>query len=235
MNELGEEESSEEEEVVIPEESKISKTLSDKTTKTVVLLVLCMLFMLAVCSLDTYVDPIYLHEQALKNLSHLFELKGNFYPQYKQAYEHFIKETRSLEYPLVFLTAPDPYADNFSDELIMKEWEPKLSSLRKDEYSSVSIVDEHGTEFIAAFSTQSYVLIESKINICRTSFIVVVLGLASIYFTKDAQELVLDPLERMIEKVKLIAKNPLAAATEEVHEAGIMSFASQKEEDNLID
>lgn len=47
--------------------------------------------------------------------------------------------------------------------------------------------------------------------------------------------LVLDPLERMIEKVKLIAKNPLAAATEEVHEAGIMSFASQKEEDNMID
>jgi len=28
-----------------------------------------------------------------------------------------------------------------------------------------------------------------------------VLGLASIYFTKDAQELVLDPLERMIEKI----------------------------------
>jgi len=33
----------------------------------------------------------------------------------------------------------------------------------------------------------------------------------------------------MIEKVKLIAKNPLAAASDEVHEAGIMSF-KQKEE-----
>ena len=54
-----------------------------------------------------------------------------------------------------------------------------------------------------------------------------VLGLASIYFTKDAQELVLDPLERMIEKVKLIAKNPLAAATDEVNEAGVMSFLSK--------
>lgn len=187
MNELGEEESSEEEEVVIPEESKISKTLSDKTTKTVVLLVLCMLFMLAVCSLDTYVDPIYLHEQALKNISHLYELKGDFYPHYTKAYDHFIKETRSLEYPLVFLTAPDPYSTTgFTDQLIIKEWEPKLSSLRKDEYQSVQITDSHGIEFIAAFSTQAYVLIESKINICRTSFIVVVLGLASIYFTKDA-------------------------------------------------
>jgi len=48
--------------------------------------------------------------------------------------------------------------------------------------------------------------------------------MASIYFTRDAQNLVLDPLERMIEKVKLIAKNPLAAATDEVNEAGVMTF-----------
>lgn len=57
-----------------------------------------------------------------------------------------------------------------------------------------------------------------------------VLGLASIYFTKDAQELVLDPLERMIEKIKAIAKNPLVAASEEVNEAGLMSFMSKTEE-----
>ena len=57
--------------------------------------------------------------------------------------------------------------------------------------------------------------------------------MASIYFTKDAQVLVLDPLERMIEKVKLIAKNPLAAATDEVHEAGVMSFMSKSDEKNI--
>jgi hypothetical protein len=58
--------------------------------------------------------------------------------------------------------------------------------------------------------------------------------MASIYFTKDAQVLVLDPLERMIEKVKLIAKNHLAAATDEVHEAGVMSFMN-KNDDKGID
>ena len=54
------------------------------------------------------------------------------------------------------------------------------------------------------------------------------LGVASIQFTKDATELVLDPLERMIEKVKLIAKNPLAAATEEIEQAGVMSFMNKE-------
>ena len=43
-------------EMVIPEESKISKTLSDKTTKIVVILVLFLLFMLAFYSTDSYIS-----------------------------------------------------------------------------------------------------------------------------------------------------------------------------------
>jgi hypothetical protein len=38
-----------------------------------------------------------------------------------------------------------------------------------------------------------------------------VLSLASIYFTKDSQTLVLDPIEGMLEKVNLLANDPLAA------------------------
>lgn len=40
----------------VPEESKISKTLSDKTTRTVVILVLVLLFLLALCSIDSYTE-----------------------------------------------------------------------------------------------------------------------------------------------------------------------------------
>ena len=71
---------------------------------------------------------------------------------------------------------------------------------------------------------KSYTTVESIINICRTSFVILILSLSSIFFTQDAQNLVLDPLERMIEKVKMIAKNPLIAASDEVNEAGVMSF-----------
>jgi hypothetical protein len=35
---------------------------------------------------------------------------------------------------------------------------------------------------------------------------------------------VLTPIERMLEKVKLIAKNPLAAASDEVENAGVMTM-----------
>lgn len=51
------------------------------------------------------------------------------------------------------------------------------------------------------------------------------LAIAAHYFTKDASDLVLEPLERMIEKVTMIAKNPLSAATDKIDSAGVMSFA----------
>ncbi len=53
--------SDEDKEYDIPEESKISKTLSDKTTRTVVILVLVLLFLLALCSVDTYTETDIVH------------------------------------------------------------------------------------------------------------------------------------------------------------------------------
>lgn len=61
-------------------------------------------------------------------------------------------------------------------------------------------------------------------SIGRTIFVCLVLTIASFFFTSDANTLVLGPIERMLEKVKLIAKNPLAAASDEVEDAGIYSM-----------
>ena len=58
--------------------------------------------------------------------------------------------------------------------------------------------------------------------------ILLVLSISSFLFNKDARELVLDPLDRMIEKVKLIAKNPLAASSNEINEAGVMCFVEMQ-------
>ena len=63
------------------------------------------------------------------------------------------------------------------------EFEPSLKSLRKDEYQSVSFVASDGEDFIASFSMKQYTLTESIINIVRTSFVVVVLSMSSIFFT----------------------------------------------------
>lgn len=53
------------------------------------------------------------------------------------------------------------------------------------------------------------------------------LSIASIYFAMDATTLVLQPIERMLEKVKMISRNPLAAASDEIENAGMLSIVTQ--------
>lgn len=59
---------SDEEEVEIPEESKISKILSDKTTRTVVILVLVMLFSTQLCQPENYLETYALHDLAMEQV-----------------------------------------------------------------------------------------------------------------------------------------------------------------------
>lgn len=66
------------------------------------------------------------------------------------------------------------------------------------------------------YSIKEYAIIEGIIGLSRTTFICIVLAIGSIFFSSDANNLVLNPIERMLEKVKFIAKNPLAAASDEV-------------------
>lgn len=68
----------------------------------------------------------------------------------------------------------------------------------------------------------------SLLSIGRTIYVCVVLSIASIYFSNDATVLVLNPIERMLEKVKLISRNPLAAASDEIEQAGMLSMITNQ-------
>lgn len=72
----------------------------------------------------------------------------------------------------------------------------------------------------------------SLLSILRTIFVCGVLSLASYFFTNDANTLVLNPIERMLEVVRLIAKNPMAAASDEVQKAGMLSAMQRQQEGN---
>lgn len=57
---------------------------------------------------------------------------------------------------------------------------------------------------------------ESQLNailgLVRTTFVIVVLVLGAILFSKDANDLIVTPIENMLAKVRRISDNPLAAA-----------------------
>lgn len=84
-----------------------------------------------------------------------------------------------------------------------------LTAYRKDE---VDILEIENLE--AHFSIKEYNTQESILNILRTTFICSLLLLAAMIFSKDANNLALHPIERMINKVNRIANNPLMALEE---------------------
>ena len=82
---------------------------------------------------------------------------------------------------------------------------------------------DNSTTFTCIYSTRYENKINSVLSIGRTTFVCIVLAIASIYFSHDATVLVLNPIERMLEKVKMLAKNPLAAASDEIEQAGLLT------------
>lgn len=56
---------------------------------------------------------------------------------------------------------------------------------------------------------------QAGMDIGLTLFICLILTVFSIYFSKDAQELIIEPIENMIIRVNRIAENPVRAAQEQ--------------------
>lgn len=132
----------------MPEESKISKTLSDKTTRTVIVLVLVLLFLLALCNVDTYSETDIIHHAGIIHLKSIYDLGPTQYPAYKAAYETFVTKTTEIdeEFPLIYLHIADPNTKdglypvitNDEDLVNIEFGGIKLSDLRAGEFSSVS-------------------------------------------------------------------------------------------------
>ena len=54
------------------------------------------------------------------------------------------------------------------------------------------------------------------LNIARSVFIIVLLVLGAYFLNRDSRQLVLQPIERMLQRVQEMAENPLAIADSRV-------------------
>lgn len=95
---------------------------------------------------------------------------------------------------------------------------PRLE-LRKQEttwYTPVvhekSFFEEHAEwQFVFVYDIRKYVQWEAALGIVQTVFIVMVLAIGAFLFSRDVENLVLQPIERMINKVEKIRQDPLYA------------------------
>jgi len=86
------------------------------------------------------------------------------------------------------------------------EWEPFTPQMiTRSEYNQ--------WRFIFYFDLRPLIRQEAALNIGTTIFVCIVLCVASLFFSSDANALVLTPVEQMIQTVQAIRDNPLAAKT----------------------
>ena len=67
-------------------------------------------------------------------------------------------------------------------------------------------------DLAALFDKRTNTRLDAGLSICRTIFICIILTGGALFFTKDTNDLVIIPIDKMLDKVKKIAKNPLEAA-----------------------
>merc|ERR1712190_216267 len=88
-----------------------------------------------------------------------------------------------------------------------------LRPAERDSYSPRLVLrdDYLKWRFTFWFDLRAYTRHEAALNICTTIFVCIVLCVASLFFSNDANMLVLQPVEQMITKVEIIRDNPLLA------------------------
>jgi class 3 adenylate cyclase len=180
----------------VTSESKVGNKMSEVTMKRVIIIVMAMLFILPLFDNEFYFNFQTSWEYGLVEIRSFYDNGG-----YENVTDKYIDFHKDDIRPLVYLR----YLKD--DDAHIWEGDTPFYDLRYNEiyYTSTG-------EFISIFDTRFDARLTSLLNIIRTIFICIILTLGSIYFSKDSDTLVIKPIGKMIEKVKIIAKNPIAAA-----------------------
>ena len=198
-----------------PKESKVSKLLSDLTTQRVVVLIITLTFCLPMLDLASYTDPPHVPVYAVQALADAHKTMTPV--EFKKLCDTFSnKEKEDKYYPLVYISGPDcgPYYFGSS-----------VDGLRESE----KIIGEQGGYSIVA-DMRAQTKLNAGLSIGRTIFLCILLAAGAILFSHHTTTLVLYPLESMMEKANLLAKDPMAfcLATDD-EDLGIYSMQAKME------
>ena len=189
------------------EETRVGARLSDLTTRRVIVGVLALLFMLPLFDIHTYDHRTGLETGGLRMLHTMFvaergtELSDGFF----DAVEMYQSQATDM-YALV-VDGIDFSNHSKTDFTLDRDIG---AGLRCEEYQYTTYVsEENGSVSYAFFDMRDASRLKALLNMGRTAFVCFVLGLGAMLFSKDANTLVLKPIERMVKKVREVSENPL--------------------------
>jgi len=180
----------------IPEESKVGKKLSDLTTRRVIILVLAMLLSVPIFTVSTYIPELNSFQFGLTLLSRYENNTAGF----NFVFDKYVEEQRKIRTPIILLNA---------EGVIWQDDSVNPDDLRTSEKEIVSAKEG---DYVSIYDLRKNTKLQAALSICITIFVCFILASGALLFSKEANDLVIAPIEQMIQKVNRIAANPLEAA-----------------------
>ena len=191
---------------LVPAESHVGAEMSDRTTKKVIIGILVMLIGIPLLQAD---EVVYRNEFSMNMvLENRLNLANEFNDAALEDWE--FSESLLLNTTKCIDLTYRGFDDGLHENAIIPTDRAKTSDLRQEEMN-VIIISALGRSrtMTAIFDATARVREEALLGILLTSFIIVLLGLGMISFTKDVRNLVIVPIEKMIQLVREISENPL--------------------------
>jgi class 3 adenylate cyclase len=192
----------------LPNESNISRTVSDSITKKVIIIILMMLFISPLVDEDVYANDSYFSYLAICQMSNTYMADYNDVDGVKEFLDFTISHYE-------FTDSTPPIIDIvFQNNITLYNntlYSNKTYRIDEQAYSYYL-----GGSTVVKYSIKHLSVLISKINIVRTFFAIACLYYMAYVLEQDSTKLVLEPLQVMINVVEEVASDPVNATNLEM-------------------
>lgn len=174
-------------------DTRVGSKLSNLTTKRVISLVLIMLLILPLFDTGFYRNEVS-WDTDLEVLTQFIDTDS-----YETVKDLFIVDQSSTKYPLIHFS----YTDSEGNSEFTWTGDAEYLEMRYEEIYYLS-----NDFYVAIFD----ISIESKLvgvlDICQTIFVIIILTTGAFMFSKDSEDMIINPIKKMMQKVKNISLDP---------------------------
>lgn len=199
---------------------QVGKQLSDLTTRRVIFLVLFMVITLPLLNQNTYFSPPLQEEQGIYALHELAALAP-----YSETFNDTLKDYTRSDLNLLYIQLygiPQTVLNGMVNVGFNVTDITNLDTFRDSELivgiasacynTSTGMMDSNPDVYcdsFAYFDNRASQQLDALLSICQTLFVIVLLAVGSVMFTTDSEKLVIQPIERMVKTVMMLADDPL--------------------------
>lgn len=185
--------------IILPKKSEAVKIWNERIIKKLIFLVLIMNAVMTFMAADFYTTDVEPWDSNLQDLGDVYMVNKD---------EEFVHEFIDLLKEDFLEHHYDVVGLEFSDGFYNFRNETEIERLRNIEFK-ISYFKREGLTIKLTLSSEKMVYYQKGLNLAGVAYIIVVLMLSYHFFTKDSNDLVMNPLYKVVKVLNVLLKQPL--------------------------